>query len=122
MNKKIKLILAFPFYLVFVLIACVIALPISTFHLMAYQAYYNPFKLGWYYINGKPYKFKSDEFDEMVFFSPLLFFCLLVIVGICVFYWKQFLICSGCLAFIIVTIILSKFVVKELFEKGKENE
>ena len=47
--KNIKLICAFPFYIIAVIIASIIAIPISIMHMFEAKVYFNPIKLGWYY-------------------------------------------------------------------------
>ena len=116
--KKIKLICAFPFYIIAVIIASIIAIPISIMHMFEAKAYFNPIKLGWYYFNGSKYKmFSTFEDSELLLISPFFVLFLFLIGLVITLIWKQ--------VFLFILVIgvsyciyrMGKFVVKNIFNK-----
>ena len=116
--KNIKLICAFPFYIIAVIIASIIAIPISIMHMFVANAYFNPIKLGWYYFNGKKYEMFSMFKDEELLLISLLLVLTLFLVGfVLIHVWKYVLLFILVIGLLYCIYRMGKFVVKNIFNK-----
>ena len=116
--KKIKLICALPFYIIAVIIASIITIPISIMHMFVAKAYFNPIKLGWYYFNGKKYEmFSMFKDSELLIISPFLVLFLFLIGLVITLIWKYVLLFILVIGVLYCIYRIGKFVVKNIFIK-----
>ena len=125
MKDKYKVICLFPFYLITVIIACIIMLPISWFTMIVHRAYLNPIKLKWMYFDGNDYCCDYDDFIVQYLFSPLVFSFILMIIPIFIKFWFFILLFAVGIAIVVCLFYLSRGVTDMIFvekEESDENE
>ena len=122
MKDKYKVICLFPFYLIAVIIACVIMLPISWLAMIVHKAYFNPIKLKWMYFDGIDYQCDCDDFIFQYLFSPLVFLFILMIIPIFIKFWFFILLFAVGIAIVVYLFYLSRDVADTIFKYIMEDE
>lgn len=122
MKDKYKVICLFPFYLITVIIACVIMLPISWLTMIIHRAYFNPIKLKWMYFDGNDYSCDEDDFIVQYLFSPLVFSFILMIIPIFIKFWFFILLFAVGIAIVVYLFYLSRGVAETIFKDIAEDE
>ena len=104
--KVLKLILMFPFYILCVILCCIISPFISLIDFFNNRTFFNPLKLYWTDMHGKKVdSIKNDFYYESKFIlSPLIWIMIILLMWMIIDLWKYVL----CFILIITLIILVK--------------
>lgn len=122
MKDKYKVICLFPFYLITVIIACIIMLPISWLTMIIHRAYFNPIKLKWMYFDGNDYPCDECDFIVQYLFSPMVFSFILMIIPIFIKFWFFILLFAAGIAIVVCLFYLSRDVADTIFKYITEDE